>query len=202
MKLKLNVIACSTRPGRQGPALAQWLARAAHGTELFDIEPVDLADFGLPVFDEPEHPKLQKYLHEHTKKWAASVASAQAFVFVTPEYNHAPPPSLLNAIDYLVKEWAYKPVAFFSYGGVGGGLRAVQMTKQIVTTLRMVPIMDNLQAFNFSAQIDASGTFTPNDAQVAGVAPMLAELHKLAHQLKPMQWPAAQATPPLSTGPG
>ncbi len=187
MKLRLNILACSTRPSRQGPALARWLAIAASGSELFDSELVDLAEFALPVFDEPEHPKLQKYRHEHTKKWSASVASAQAFVFVMPEYNYAPPPSLLNAIDYLVKEWAYKPVAFFSYGGVGGGLRAVQVTKQIVTTLRMVPSMDNLQAFNFATQIDAGGTFKPNDAQVAGVGPMLAELHKLASVLQPLQ---------------
>lgn len=190
MKLKLNIITCSTRPNRQGPALTQWLAQAAQGTELFHIDTVDLAAFGLPVFDEPEHPKLQKYVHAHTKKWAASVASAHAFVFVMPEYNHAPPPSLLNALDYLVKEWAYKPVGFFSYGGVGGGLRAVHVTKLVATTLRMVPIMDNLQAFNFSTQIDTSGTFNPNAAQVAGVAPMLAELHRLARALKPLQHPA------------
>ncbi len=117
MTMRLNVLACSTRPSRRGPALARWLADAARGSALFDVELVDLADFGLPVFDEPEHPKLQKYHHDHTKRWAASVASAHAFVFVTPEYNYAPPPSLVNALDYLVVEWAYKPVGFFSYGG-------------------------------------------------------------------------------------
>lgn len=189
MKMNLNIIACSTRPGRKGIALAKWLADATSGSELFDAKLVDLSEFGLPVFDEPEHPRLQKYTREHTKKWSASVASAQAFVFVMPEYNYAPPPSLLNAIDFLVKEWAYKPVGFFSYGGVGGGLRAVQVVKQIVTSLRMFPIMDNLQSFNFATQIDASGTFQPNELQVAGVQPMLAELHRLATALKPLQMP-------------
>lgn len=188
MKLNLQILICSTRPGRGGPALANWLTETTATSDLFSVELVDLAEFKLPVFDEPEHPRMQKYKHEHTKQWAAAVSKADAFVFVTPEYNYAPPPSLLNAIDYLVKEWQYKPVGFFSYGGIGGGLRAVQVTKQILTTLRVHPIMDNLQSFNFRTQIDASGRFNPNEAQTAGVAPMLSELHKLAMALKPLYW--------------
>lgn len=108
----------------------------------FDIELLDLAKFHLPLYDEPKHPSLQQYEHDHTKRWSASVAAADAFVIVTPEYNYGPPPSLIDAIDYVYKEWNYKPAGFVSYGGVSGGLRAVQMEKQTLTTLKVVPIVE------------------------------------------------------------
>src|SRR5690625_7507680 len=92
MSLKLQVIICSTRPGRVGPSVAKWFADFAAKHEEFDTTLVDLADFNLPVYDEPQHPRLQDYQHEHTKRWSASVAAADAYVFVTPEYNCCPPP--------------------------------------------------------------------------------------------------------------
>ena len=104
---------------------------------------IDLADFNLPVYDEPLHPRLQKYEHAHTRAWSESVNAADAYVFVTPEYNFsAPPSSLVNALNFVYKEWNYKPAAFVSYGGVSGGLRSVQMAKQIVTALKMMPMTE------------------------------------------------------------
>jgi len=125
MTPKLHIIICSTRPGRVGPSVAQWAYDAAVAHGGFEPVLVDLASFGLPVFDEPEHPRLGKYQHAHTKAWSASVAAADAFVFVTPEYNFGPPPALVNALNYLSREWQYKPAAFVSYGGHSGGMRAV-----------------------------------------------------------------------------
>ena len=121
MAPRLHVVLSSTRPGRVGATIARWFHGLAveHGT--FDPELVDLVDFNLPVYDEPRHPVLQRYEHEHTRRWAASVAAADAFVFVTPEYNYGPTPALLNALDYVYKEWNYKPAAFVSYGGASGG---------------------------------------------------------------------------------
>ena len=81
--------------------VASWFQEIAAGHGQFDASLVDLKDFDLPVFDEPEHPRLQRYVHEHTRRWAASVSAADAFVFVTPEYNFGPPPALLNALNYL-----------------------------------------------------------------------------------------------------
>src|SRR3954469_13372335 len=98
---KLHVIICSTRPGRVGKAVGDWFGQAATAHAGFDVELVDLADMNLPLYDEPRHPRLQQYEHEHTKRWAASVAAADAFVFVTPEYNFGPPPSLVNALNYV-----------------------------------------------------------------------------------------------------
>src|SRR3954465_5177489 len=142
MPLILHTIVCSTRPGRVGLSVARWFHEIATQHGGFDAKLVDLAEFNLPVYDEPKHPSLQQYEHEHTKRWSASVSAADAFVFVTPEYNYGPPPSVLNALDYVYKEWNYKPAAFVSYGGVSGGLRAVQGTKQTLTTLKMVPLVE------------------------------------------------------------
>jgi NAD(P)H-dependent FMN reductase len=158
MKPRLHTLITSTRPGRQGPAVARWFHAVAAEHGGFDASLVDLADFKLPVFDEPNHPSAQEYRHAHTRAWSDSVATADAFVFVTPEYNAGPPPSLLNALDYLYREWNCKPVAFVSYGGVSGGQRAVQMLKQIVTTLKMMPMAESPRVFR------ACPLITPQDA--------------------------------------
>src|SRR5690606_471480 len=137
MSLKLQVVVCSTRPGRLGPVIAQWFQGYAQAHGSFEASLVDIADFNLPVYDEPVHPVQRKYEHEHTKRWSASVEQADAYAFVTPEYNYGPPPSFVNALNYVYKEWNYKPCGFVSYGGLSGGLRAVQQEKLLVTTLKM-----------------------------------------------------------------
>src|SRR5262245_20375897 len=118
--LNLHVVIVSTRPGRGGPAVARWFVEQASSHGAFQMKLVDLAEVNLPLLDEPSHPRLRDYKHEHTKKWSATVAEADAFVFVTPEYNYSAPASLINALDYLFHEWAYKPAGFVSYGGVSG----------------------------------------------------------------------------------
>lgn len=138
--MKLHTIICSTRPGRIGPTVASWFHAVAQTHGQFECELVDLADFALPIFDEPRHPRLGEYQHEHTKKWSASVKSADAFAFVIPEYNYYAPPSLVNAIDYLSTEWTYKAATLVSYGGISGGLRAAQSAKSLLTTVGIMPI--------------------------------------------------------------
>ncbi|MER7892903.1 GNAT family N-acetyltransferase [Micromonospora sp. NPDC094482] len=141
--LQVLVIVASTRPGRLGPAIADWFVRAtlpeaAGGGISLDV--ADLADIGLPLLDEPEHPSSGRYVHEHTHAWSRRVAAADAFVVITPEYNYGMPAALKNALDFLYHEWAWKPVGFVSYGNTSAGTRSVQMTKQVVTTLKMMPI--------------------------------------------------------------
>lgn len=138
--MKLHTIICSTRPGRIGPTVASWFHEVAQTHGQFECELVDLADFALPIFNEPRHPRLGGYEHEHTKKWSASVRSADAFAFVIPEYNYYAPPSLVNAIDYLSAEWTYKAATLVSYGGMSGGLRAAQSAKSLLTTVGIMPI--------------------------------------------------------------
>lgn len=187
MTLKLHIIIGSTRPGRVGPGIAKWFADyvAEHGK--FEPVLVDLADFNLPLFDEPEHPRLQKYHHAHTKAWAESVSSADAFVFVTPEYNYAPPPALMNALNYLSLEWNYAPAGFVSYGGISGGLRAAQAAKQIVTTLKMMPVPEAVPMPMVFQNLDENGNLKPLDIYKASAATMLDEMHKWAEALRPLR---------------
>jgi NAD(P)H-dependent FMN reductase len=184
----LQVITVSTRQARLGPVVAEWFLGRARAHGKFEIEPIDLAAINLPLFDEPAHPRFQKYEHEHTKAWSAQISRADAFVIVTPEYNYGAPPSIINAIDYLNREWQYKPVGFASYGGVSGGTRSVQMTKQIVTALRMMPIPEGVSIPFFAQHIDKeTGAFAPGATQEAAVVTMLDELLKWANALQPLR---------------
>lgn len=185
--MRLNIVIASTRPGRVGPSVANWAFEHAKQNGSFeDVELVDLADFDLPVFDEPKHPRLQEYQHDHTKKWAESVAAADAFVFVTPEYNFGPTPALLNALNYVYLEWNYKPAAFVSYGGVSGGMRAVQWTKMTLTTLKMVPIMEGVLVPMVAQHVDG-GAFKPEKIHIESADAMQKELRRWADALKPLR---------------
>ena len=186
----LHTIVCSTRPGRVGLPVALWFHEIARQHGGFEAVLVDLAEFNLPIYDEPKHPVLQQYEHEHTKRWSASVSAADAFVFVTPEYNYGPPPSLLNALNYVYKEWNYKPAAFVSYGGVSGGLRAVQIEKHTLTTLKMVPLVEAV-TIPMVAQHMSEGRFTPKEVHQTSATAMLNELARWAEALKPLRQPSA-----------
>jgi NAD(P)H-dependent FMN reductase len=175
---KLYVIAVSTRPGRAGFPLCQWMFERAQAHGGFEVTLVDLQQENLPMFDEPRHPRLRQYEHEHTKRWSAKIDAADAFVFVTPEYDHGTPPSLINALIYLVQEWAHKPVGFVSYGGPAGGTRAVQMVKPMMASLKLVVLLESVVAPLFTQSIDASGVFKASEMQEAGAKAMLDALVK------------------------
>ncbi len=190
MNPKLHILICSTRPNRVGPAVGRWMLDQARAHDGFDAELVDLADFNLPVFDEPEHPRLQKYQHEHTKKWSASVAAADAFVFVLPEYNYGPPSSLVNAMQYLHREWHYKPVALASYGGISGGMRSAQVTKLMTTSFKMAPIGEAVTVISVAQQLDDHRNLITNDTLESSATAMLDELARWTHALKTLRAPA------------
>lgn len=179
MDPRLNVVIASTRPGRVGLPVAKWFHAAALQHGSFDVHLVDLMDFALPVYDEPNHPRLRKYQHDHTRRWSESVDAADAFVFVTPEYNYGPCPALLNALNYVYAEWNYKACAFVSYGGISGGLRAVQMTKQIVTTQKMMPILEAVVIPMVAQQLN-DGVFSASDLQKQAANELLTELRRWA----------------------
>lgn len=187
MQPKLHIIICSTRPGRVGPYVSEWFHELAVQHGKFTALLVDLAEFNLPVYDEPEHPALQRYQHTHTKNWAASVDAADAYVFVTPEYNFGPPPALLNALNYVYKEWNYKPAGIVSYGGVSGGLRSALVEKLTLTTLKIMPMVEAVTIQHVSKLIDQEKNFTPQDHHVSSGQAMLDELHKWTLALKTMR---------------
>ena len=188
----LHIFLVSTRPARKGAAVAAWFEQQARRHGKFDVELVDLAAVNLPLIDEPEHPRLRKYQQAHTRAWSAQVDRADAFVFVTPEYNFSAPPSLINALDYLAREWEYKPVGFVSYGGVSAGLRSVQMTKQVVTTLKMVPMVEAVAIPFFAKFIDPdTGAFVPEETQAKAATVMLDELLRWTLALGVLRHPDA-----------
>ncbi|HJP72648.1 MAG TPA: bifunctional NAD(P)H-dependent oxidoreductase/GNAT family N-acetyltransferase [Pseudonocardiaceae bacterium] len=196
--LRLLVIVASTRPGRLGPAVADWFidATAARAKELgVTVDVADLAEIGLPLLDEPEHPAAGNYLHEHTRAWSRRVAAADAFLVVTPEYNFGMPASLKNALDYLYAEWAWKPVGFVSYGNTSAGTRAVQMAKQVVTTLRMVPIGATV-ALRLSEHVE-NAEVREDPTRTALAIDVLGELSRVAIALRQLRDRADSEPTPL-----
>lgn len=197
---KLHVILASTRPGRAGEPIAEWFVARARAQGAFEVELVDLAEVGLPFFDEPAHPRLRRYEHDHTKAWSKRIDAADAFVFVTPEYNYGYPATLKNAIDYLHFEWQHKPVAFISYGGVAAGTRAVQQLKQVVTTLKMLPLFEAVSIPFHTQFIDEEGRVQANETMEAAADAMLDELVLSEQTLRPRRAAirAAEAARPAS----
>lgn len=184
---RLYIIIASTRPGRKGPAMANWIFDLAKNDGSFETELIDLKEVNLPFMDEPNHPRLQKYEQEHTKGWSKRIADADAFIFVTAEYNYSYPAPLKNAIDFLHHEWTYKPVAFVSYGGVSAGTRSVQAMKQVVTALKMMPITESINIAAFTKFIDEHGVFKPEEGLDKAATGMIKELLKWTEAMEPMR---------------
>ena len=137
---KIAIIVGSTRPGRKAATVAEWVHGIAKKRSDAEYEIVDIADFALPLLDEPMPPAMgAPPAHEHTKKWAAKVASFDGFVFVTPEYNHATSGALKNAIDYLFKEWNDKAAGFVAYGSANGA-RAVENLRLVLGELKVADV--------------------------------------------------------------
>jgi len=184
--MNLTVIIASTRPGRVGLPIANWFIERAKKDGRFDVVVADLKEVNLPIFDEPKHPRFQQYEHDHTKRWSAIVAAADAFVIVTPEYNFSAPPSIVNALDYLFREWQHKPAGFVSYGGVSGGIRSVQATKLMLTSLKVMPIPEAV-TIPFFFKMMNEGVFNGSEELEKAIPSMLDELHKWAVACKTMR---------------
>ena len=185
---KLGVVIASVREGRVGLPVAEWFIERARQHGRFDVQVIDLKAIDLPMFAERNHPRLQQYESDKQKAWSALVSGIDTFVFVTPEYNYSPAPALVNALDYVYVEWNYKAAGFVSYGGVSGGIRAVQMAKQTLTTLKMVPIVEAV-AIPFVAQAmdRESGTFKATEQHDKAATVMLDELHRWTTALAPLR---------------
>ena len=184
--MKLTVVLASVRDGRAGEAIAQWFVTRAKEHGKFDIEIADLKELNLPIMNEPQHPRLKKYVHESSKRWSGIVGGSDAFVFVTPEYNYTMPPALVNALDTVYHEWTYKPVAFVSYGGVSGGIRSVQTAKLMVTGFKMMPMVEAVN-IPFYTQLMQDGVFKSNETHDKAVGPMLDELARWSEALKSLR---------------
>ncbi|UYG17672.1 NAD(P)H-dependent oxidoreductase [Brachybacterium huguangmaarense] len=181
----LMAVIGSVRPGRQGDKWGRWIADVARRHSGYAVEVVDLAELALPFLDEPHHPRLHRYEHEHTKQWSAKAAAADAFVFVTPEYNYSFPASLKNALDYLYVEWKDKVAGVVSYGGLSGGLRATHQLRQVLEALGLA-VPPGTVAIPFSAQyLTEEGGVDAPDSAVLSAQTMLAEMERVGALLRP-----------------
>jgi len=182
----LQIVIASTRPGRVGEPVARWIEPIARAHEGFDVEVVDLAEVALPFLDEPMHPFMRQYTHQHTRDWSAKVDAADAFVLVVPEYNHGISAVLKNALDFLFFEWHYKPAAVVSYGAVSGGTRGVQALVGSLWGLKMPLIFNNVN-IPFVQELIADGELKANEIMEDAAGRMLDELLRMEQALRPLR---------------
>jgi NAD(P)H-dependent FMN reductase len=181
----IGIILGSTRPGRNGKAVADWVLQIASQRTDARFELVDLLDYPLPHLDEPYPPTLNNYQNEHTKRWAAKVASFDGFVFVTPEYNHSVSAVLKNAIDYLYAEWNNKAVGFVSYGSVGGA-RAAEHLRLVAGELQMADVRSQV-TLSLITEFENYSVFKPGNYQIPALQTTLDQVVEWSSALAPLR---------------
>jgi len=168
------VIIGSTRPGRKGEAVARWVHRIAEQRNDARYALVDIAEFDLPLLDEPIPASMGRYTEPHTKAWSACIARFDAFVFVTPEYNHGTSGALKNAIDFLYKEWNNKAAGFVAYGSAGG-TRAVEHLRLIMAELEIADVRNQV-ILSLYTDFENFSEFKPAHHQEGAVNAMFDQL--------------------------
>lgn len=181
---RLKIISATVRPGRKGPLVAEWIAEIARKSGTFEVELIDLGLLDLPLMDEINHPAMQKYEHEHTRKWSAKIEQADAFIFVTGEYDFGYPSPLRNALEYLYKEWNYKAAGIVSYGGISAGTRAANALKNDLSTFKIVPLYEAVNFSFFTELINEDDIFVPHERSEKAAQVMLKELVRWTKGLK------------------
>ena len=180
--MRIAIVTGSTRPGRNNIAVARWVLELAATRRDATFELVDIADYHLPLLDEPLPPALGRYTHSHTRRWAARIESFDGYVFVTPEYNHGTSAALKNAIDYLYAEWNHKAAGFVGYGGTGG-IRSVEHLRLVMGNLMIADVTAQV-ALPFFTDFENQSVFRPQSHRGA-------ELHAMLDQV--IAWSGALA---------
>ncbi|MFP7761924.1 NADPH-dependent FMN reductase [Marisediminicola sp. LYQ134] len=185
MALRIAIIVGTTRPGRNGAAVADWVLENAATRGTAEYELVDLETFALPMLDEPVPASMGQYANAHTQAWAAKIAEFDGYVFVTPEYNHATSGALKNALDFIYGEWNNKAVGFVGYGSVGG-VRAVENLRLIAAELQLASVRSQV-ALTLADDFVNYSEFTPRDFQASTLTPMLDQLEAWSGALAPLR---------------
>jgi len=189
--MRIGIVIGSTRPGRVGEGVAQWVHKQAtdRGDAIFEI--VDLADFDLPHLDEPVPAAMSAdYQHDHTKRWARAVAACDGFVFVVPEYNHSMNGALKDALDFLYREWKNKAAGFVGYGLVGA-TRAVEQLRLVLAELHVATVRDQLTLSSFT-DFGPDGSCAPAEHHTDILARLLDQVVAWSTALAPLR---AASTP-------
>ena len=188
--IKIAIILGSTRPNRNGKAVTKWVYEIAQKRTDAEFELVDIKDFNLPLLDEPAPPIMGQYSKPHTKAWAAKIDSFDAYVFVTPEYNHGTSGALKNAIDFLFAEWSNKAAGFVSYGGASGA-RAVEQLRLNLAEVRMATVRNQV-LFSMYTDFENFSVFKPDSHKEESVNAMLDELIAWGGALKTLRKTSAK----------
>ena len=188
--LNVGIILGSTRPNRNGEAVAKWVFEQTRNRKEARYELVDIKDYDLPLLDEPIPPSQGKYSQPHTKRWAERIASFDAFVFVTPEYNHSTSGALKNAIDFLYREWNNKAAGFVSYGSAGGA-RAVETLRLIMAEIQVADVRAQVM-FSLFTDFKNFSEFAPDSRHDAELDAMLKQLLAWGTALKTVRADAAK----------
>jgi len=182
---RIGIILGSTRPNRNGEQVAKWVFDIASRRDDAAFELVDLRDYPLPHLDEPVPPSMGQYQNDHTKQWAAKIASFDGFVIVTPEYNHGTSGVLKNAIDYLYAEWNNKAVGFVSYGSVGGA-RAAEHLRLVAGELQMADVRQQV-VLSLITEFENYSIFKPGDYNLPALNTMLDQVVAWSTALAPLR---------------
>ena len=183
--LKIAIIVGSTRPNRNGEAVAKWAHGIARSRSDAKFELVDIKDFNLPLLDEPVPPVMGQYSQEHTKRWAAKIAGFDAYVFVTPEYNHSICGALKNAIDFLYHEWVNKAAGFIAYGG-SAGTRAVEHLRLVMAELQVATVRAQV-GLSLATDFENYSVFKPAPQHEKSVHAMLDQVIAWGGALKTLR---------------
>lgn len=183
--LKVAIIIGSTRPNRKGEVVARWIFDVVNERRDAIFEIVDIKDFNLPLLDEPLSPSQGQYSRPHTKVWAAKIASYDAFIFVTPEYNHGTSAALKNAIDFLYREWNNKACGFVSYGFTGG-IRAVEQLRQVMAEIQIADVRAQV-SLSLVLDFEDDSVFKPKDYHLKEVHTMTDQVLAWGESLKYMR---------------
>lgn len=195
--IRIAIVVGSTRPGRRGDQVARWVHEQATALATQDAGVeyaiVDLAEVGLPLLDEPVPAAIGDYRNDHTRRWADLIVPFDGFIFVTPEYNHAIPAALKNAIDYLFAEWQDKAAGFVSYG-LNGGVRAVEQLRMTLAEVKVACVRSQVALGLFTdftiTDMTEPGTFTPAEHHLTTLERMLGELTDWSRALSTLRQPA------------
>jgi NAD(P)H-dependent FMN reductase len=191
--IKIGIILGSTRPNRVGEAVARWVHELAGKRSDASFELIDIRDYDLPLLDEPIPPSQGKYSKDHTKRWAETIDAFDAFVFVTPEYNHSTSGALKNAIDFLYREWNNKAAGFVSYGSAGG-VRAVEHLRLIMAELQIADVRAQV-ALSLFTDFEKFSTFKPVAMHEKTLGTMLDQVVAWGEAMKNVRQPAETREP-------
>lgn len=185
--VNIGIIVGSTRPGRFGIQPGTWIHDLAQQRGGANFELVDLEDVGLPLLDEANPPAMHQYEHEHTRRWAERIENLDGFIFVTAEYNHSIPGALKNAIDFLYREWGYKPASIVSYGSGAGGSRAAEHLRGVLGEVRIYDLREQLLLSSYWNQLNDAGEYQFSDDEVEQANTLIEDTVFWAKKMRPIR---------------